>query len=266
MSPGPLPRLEGSTEPGLYVGSVRHRRLRPRAHAFTYPVFMAYLDIDHLEALCAVSPRLGYNRWAWAGFDQRDHLGDPALPLRERFRRDAEAQGFAFPEGPALLLTNLRYWGYCFNPVSYLYCHDPEGRLVLIAAEVTNTPWKERHVYWMKVADGQVGKGGASFRVPKVFHVSPFMAVEGHYRWAFGQPGHHLKVHISEFSGEEFFFDASLSMTKAPWAASEIHRVLWRFPWMTLKVITAIHWEALKLWIKRTPVHTHPGKRKPAGA
>lgn len=252
----------GPPEAALYAGTVRHRRGLPRSHAFTYPVFMVLLDLDRIPELCRVSGRIGHNAWNWVSFDDRDHLGDPSRPLRDRFREDAEAKGLRFPEGPAFLLTNLRYLGYCFNPVSYLYAYDPDGRLALVAAEVMNTPWKERHVYWMPVSEGRQGRGGVSFKVPKIFHVSPFMAVEGHYRWAFTGPGENLKVHISEFGTEGFFFDATLSLFKHAWDAPNLHRMLWRFPWLTLKVIAAIHWEALRLWLKRIPVHTHPGRRR----
>ena len=95
-------------EPGLYVGKVRHRRRRPRAHAFTYPLFMAFLDVDRIPELCRVSPFLSYGRWNWAAFHEADQFGDPALPLRERLRRDAEAKGHQLPAGPIHLLTHLR--------------------------------------------------------------------------------------------------------------------------------------------------------------
>ena len=149
--------MVSAPEPAIYLGEVRHRRLKPKAHAFTYPLFMAFLDVDRIPELCRVSPFLSYGRWNWAAFHEEDQFGDPALPLRERLRRDAEASGHALPEGPIYLLTHLRYLGICFNPVSYFYCHDRDGRLALIMAQVSNTPWRERHTYWMPVAEGQRG-------------------------------------------------------------------------------------------------------------
>jgi uncharacterized protein len=250
-------------EPGLYVGKVRHRRRRPRAHAFTYPLFMAFLDVDRIPELCRVSPFLSYGRWNWAAFHEADQFGDPALPLRERLRRDAEAKGHQLPAGPIYLLTHLRYLGICFNPVSYFYCYDEAGSLELVMAQVTNTPWRERHTYWMPVGQGHPGRGGISFDVAKNFHVSPFLPMDCRYRWAFTFPGERLKVRIAEYDCLELNLDVSLDLEKQPWTAGILLKTLIRFPWMTLKVITAIHWEALWLWIKRVPVFTHPGPTPP---
>jgi DUF1365 family protein len=247
---------------GLYVGAVRHRRLKPKAHAFTYPLFMALLDVDQLDALMEISPFLSRNRFNWASFDDRDHLGDPARPLRDRYRESAEAAGFRFPEGRVLLLTHLRYWGYCFNPVCFLYAYDPDGRLALLGAEVMNTPWKERVLYWMDPASprARAGQGAWSFDTPKTMHVSPFMPMALRYRWAFTAPGEDLAVHMALSEGEDLVFDADLDLARREWDAPSLHRTLLRYPWMTLKVIAAIHWEALWLWIKRVPVYTHPKK------
>ncbi|WLT30627.1 DUF1365 domain-containing protein [Geothrix sp. PMB-07] len=255
--------MVSAPEPALYVGEVRHRRLKPKVHAFTYPLFMAFLDIDRIPELCKVSPFLSYGGWNWAAFHEEDQFGDPTLPLRERLRLDAETKGHALPDGPIYLLTHLRYLGICFNPVSYFYCHDREGRLALIMAQVTNTPWRERHTYWMPVAEGHQREGGVSFEVPKAFHVSPFMPMDCHYRWAFTPPGETLRVHIAEFNCRDLFFDASLHLQRQPWTAGILRKTLIRFPWMTLKVLAAIHWEALWLWIKRVPVFTHPGPSTP---
>lgn len=242
----------------LYTGTVRHRRFAPRSHGFTYPVFMALLDLDRLKESMAVSKLLGYNRFAWAGYDDRDHLGDPALALNERFRADAEANGFAFPEGRTFLLANLRFWGYCFNPVSYVYAFDAEDRLALIGAEVCNTPWKERIVYWMKPEDAEAK--GWSFDVTKAMHVSPFMPMDLRYRWSFTLPGEDHTVRMALFQGPEQVFDVDLRLERRDWTPSAIRRTLFAFPFHTLKVIAAIHYEALKLWLKRVPIFTHPAK------
>lgn len=252
--------------PGLYAGRVRHRRFKPKAHAFEYPIFMAFLDIDRIPELMAVSDLAAHNAFAWASFHDRDHLGDPALPLRERLRRSAAESGVELPGGPIFLLTHLRYLGHCFNPVSYYYAYDREGRLARICADVSNTPWGERHAYWMDPARGVETSKGRSFDVDKAFHVSPFMPMACRYRWAFTDPGETLRVHISEFEKSpennlDFFFDADLDLARHPWDAGHLRDVLLRFPFMTLQVIAAIHWEALRLWIKRVPVYTHPSKR-----
>ena len=249
---------------GLYIGTVRHRRFLPKAHAFTYPLFMALLDLDRLDELMAISPFLSRNRFNWASFDDRDHFGESSRPIRERFRESAEAQGFTFPDGQVFLLTHLRYWGYCFNPVCFLYAYDSEGKLALLGAEVMNTPWKERIVYWMDPASpkARAGEGAWSFDVAKAMHVSPFMPMDLRYRWAFTAPGEGLSVHMALSRGPDFLFDADLDLARREWNRASLHRTLLRYPWVTLKVISAIHWEALWLWIKRVPVHTHPKKLK----
>jgi DUF1365 family protein len=239
----------------LYTGIVRHRRFSPKRHAFTYPVCMALLDVDRLPEAMAASRLLGYNRFAWAAYDERDHLGDSRRPLRQRLAESARLQGFDFPEGPAALLTNLRYLGYCFNPVSYVYAWDQAGRLALIGAEVTSTPWKERTLYWMHPAEA--GPGHA-FRVPKRMHVSPFMPMDLEYEWQFQEPGEALSVRMVLRQDGTPLFDADLQLERRPWAPREIRRALVTFPLHTLKIITAIHWEALKLWLKRVPVFTKP--------
>ena len=124
---------------GLFVGTLRHRRFTPVAHAFTYPLFMVLLDIDRVPELMHVSAVTSYNRWNWASFDDRDHLGDPSRPLRERLVVDATRHGIELPAGPIFLLTHLRYLGYCFNPVSFFYCFDRADRLQVVLAEVSNT-------------------------------------------------------------------------------------------------------------------------------
>jgi DUF1365 family protein len=246
--------------PFLYTGNVRHRRFSPRRHAFSYPVFMAFLDLEQIPSLCAKSRLLGYNRFAWASYDDRDHVGDPALPLRARLMASAEAAGHRFPEGKVFLLANLRFWGYCFNPVSYVYAYAPDGSLALLGAEVMNTPWKERILYWMDPAEGLNSKGFLSFDVAKAMHVSPFFPMDLRYRWSFSTPGEALRVRMALHHGQELVFDADLELEARAWTSREIRRTLLTFPFHTLKVITAIHWEAFKLWLKRVPIHTHPAK------
>ena len=125
--------------PAVYVGRLRHARYAPRAHAFTYPIFHAFLDVDRIPETLAVSRFTSCNRWNWASFYDTDHFGDPSRPPRDRVAEEAAAAGVQLPDGPIYLLTNLRYLGYCFNPVSFYYCYDASGRLETVLAEVNNT-------------------------------------------------------------------------------------------------------------------------------
>lgn len=161
-----------------------------------------------------------------------------------------------------LLLTTVRMLGYGFNPVSYYYCFDREDHLRLICAEVTNTPWKERVTYWMDPAQARAEKGEAAwtFEVHKRMHVSPFHPMGLRYRWSFTAPGERLAVRMAMREGEALTFDADLLLERRPFEGRELRRTLLRFPLTTLKVVAAIHWEALKLWMKRVPIYTHPAK------
>lgn len=238
------------TGAALYVGHLRHRRFRPTPHAFTYNLFMALVDVDHLPETMATSRLTSYNRFNWASFDDRDHLGDPALPLRERVRRSASAHGYELPDGPLHLLTHLRYLGYAFNPISFYFCFDTHHTLRLVMAEVNST-FGEQQVYWMPVADGAAP---VRHRTAKLMHVSPFNPMCLDYDFTVTAPGPTVVAHMNTIDRSDGtdapFFDATLTLDRRPWDAAQVRRVLMRHPFMTAKVIAAIHWEALRLWWK----------------
>lgn len=248
----------------LYVGNVRHRRFTPTAHEFRYSLFMVFLDIDHIAQAMAVSRLTSYNTWNWATFDQRDHFGDPATPLRERVRASAEAAGQSLPDGPIFLLTHLRYLGYVFNPISLYYCYDRGGNVRQVLAEVNNT-YGGRHTYWLRAN----GAAGAPLRdvTPKALYVSPFMELAMNYEFILTSPGDTLVAHMNVVrresparSASNRVFDATLSLERRAWTAASMRGALARFPWMTAKVITAIHWEALRLHVKGLPTIPQPTK------
>ena len=235
---------------GLFVGTLRHRRFTPVAHAFTYPLFMALLDIDRVPELMSVSAATSYNRWNWASFDDRDHLGDPSRPLRERIVADAARHGLELPAGPVFLLTHLRYLGYCFNPVSFFYCFDRAEQLQVVLAEVHNT-FGGAHKYWLRP-----DPASRTFRAAatKSLYVSPFMPVDLEYAFALTPPAGRLVAHMETSQAGSVGFDATLSLERRPWNAAEIRRVLVRYPAMTATVMAGIHWQALRLWWKGVPV------------
>lgn len=256
--------------PGLYVGRLRHVRRAPRAHAFTYPVFHAFLDIDRIPEAMAVSPLTSYNRWNWASFQERDHFGDPGQPLRARVAAEAASAGVPLPDGRIYLLTNLRYLGYCFNPVSFFYCYDRAGELRTVLAEVNNT-FGETCNYWLTDRELVPHAGGPAepdarrYRTPKVFHVSPFMSLAQEYRWFLAPPGDRLVVHIGVVESGARMLDATLDLRRQPWSAAVIRRTLVRHPWMTAKVVAAIHFEALRLSLRGIRYRPHPGTPPSAG-
>ena len=191
-----------------------------------------------------------HNRWNWASFDDRDHLGASNRPLRERLLVDAARHGIGLSTGPIFLLTHLRYLGYCFNPVSFFYCFDHSMRLQVVLAEVTNT-FGGTQSYWLR--PDPVSR---MFRaaVPKSLYVSPFMPVDLEYTFVFTPPADRLVTHMETTRGGAVLLDATLSLERRPWNATEIRRVLLRHPAMTAKVMADIHWQALKLWWKGVPV------------
>jgi DUF1365 family protein len=247
----------------IYKGWVKHRRVAPTRNQFTYRLYMLYLDLAELPALFDGTPFWSARRRAPAWFKRSDYLGPAEVPLDTAVRELVRERTGTRPTGPIRLLTHLRYFGYCMNPVSFYYCFDASGaRLETIVAEITNTPWKERHQYVLPVAAaGDLGApaGTRRFQFDKDFHVSPFMPMDMQYDWRFGEPAAQLRVHMQNFRAGQRIFDATLALRAEPISSVALLRVLITFPLMTLKVVGAIHWQALKLWLKRTPFYSHPG-------
>jgi DUF1365 family protein len=245
-------------ESGIYVGTIRHRRFFPAAHEFTYPLFMVFLDIDRLPELMKISPLAGYNRRNWVSYQERDHFGDPAAKLRQRLQREADIKDVALPSGRIFLLTHLRYLGYNFNPVSFFYCYDHDDKLRMVLAEVKNT-FGETENYWLTPSVEHPAGENKRYRFLKTFHVSPFMKLGHHYDWTFTPPADRLIAQCLSLEDGKEIFDSTLKLERREWSGAELHRALVQFPWMTAKVIAAIHWQALRLLIKRVPVVAHPG-------
>ena len=247
----------------IYEGQVRHRRFSPRRHEFSYRLYMMYLDLDELPSL--------FDRfWLWSGsrfnlawFRRSDHMGDPAQPLIEAVRDKLYRHTGIRPEGPIRLLTHCRYFGFGFNPVSFYYCYDRNDTHVdNIIAEVNNTPWGEQYCYVLTEADNvgnqQGGGGHKQYRPVKDFHVSPFMPMDIHYDWRFNQPDQRLTVHMQNYADSAKLFDATLDLEYRPITSGHMARVLLQYPVVTMKVVIGIYYQALRLFIKRTPFYDHP--------
>ena len=246
----------------IYEGKVRHRRFTPVENHFQYRLFMMYLDLQEL-------PRLFRKRWFWSAdrvnlayLRRRDHLGDPRVPLDHAVRDLVQARVGRRPQGPIRFLTHLRYFGHCFNPVSFYYCYDRQDQNVeTIVAEIHNTPWGEEHCYvFPESMNEHPSRGWKRYRFPKAFHVSPFMEMDIAYDWRFREPGETLSVHIENLIPAGKRFDATLTMRRRDITGPALARVLVRYPLMTLKVFTMIYRQALQLRLKGAVVHPHPAK------
>jgi hypothetical protein len=252
--------MSAPLQSAVYEGQVRHRRHFPRAHAFVYRMAQLYLDLDEIEAALA-------GRWLWsvdrrnlAEFRRSDFLGPAERPLKEAVKDRVEAATGERPAGPVRLLAHLRYAGIVFNPVSFYYCFQADGAtLHSIVAEITNTPWLERHAYVLPVTQASTQGRILRWEFDKTFHVSPFVGMQRRYDWRLSVPGEDLQVHMDVLHEDgQREFDAHLALQRRALTGAALARVLWRYPLMTAQVVGAMYWQALQLWIKRIPFHEHP--------
>jgi uncharacterized protein len=242
------------SESCIYEGTIRHRRLHPRRE-FSHRLALAYVDLDELPEL--LDGRLIARRPGLMRFRRRDYLGDPAVPLHTAVRDLVEDQTGARPEGQIRVLTQLRSFGHCFNPVSVYYCFAPNGRrLQAVVAEVTNTPWGERHAY---VIGGRGPNSGAlAGEFDKALHVSPFMGMDHRYEARAGTPAQTLSLHISSSRAGATVFDATLALRRRELTRASMARITWRYPVATVRVLALIYAHALGLKLAGVPVHRHP--------
>lgn len=247
----------------LYQGWVRHRRFTPVPHEFRYRVFMMYLDLQELEQVQGISPWWSDKWYAPARFKRADFHGDARETLLSSVRRTIKSQTGEDADGPVRMLANWRYFGYNMNPLCTYYCFDPSGtRLEFILAEVNNTPWGEAHPYLLR-CDPERSRQFFSF--DKTFHVSPFNALAMRYRWWSTQPDKSLAIHIENrrtAAGDsrplERVMDATLVLERTVLDASAMRSALIHYPLMTVKIVSAIYWQALRLWMKKVPFVCHP--------
>lgn len=238
----------------LYLGRVMHHRLAPRRHRFDYGAFAMLVDLDELPALDRSLPLFGHNRRAPVAFHDRDHGPGDGSDLRAWIEGHMRAHGLSVPGGPIRILCLPRILGYVFNPLSVWFCHDREGELRHVLYEVCNT-FGERRSYLLPVgdtADGTLRQGCA-----KAFHVSPFLPVAGEYRFRLRPPDERLMLQIRHVIDGETRLVAVQTGERRPLDPRGLAAVLLRFPFMTLKVVAAIHLEALRLWLKKVPLHRH---------
>lgn len=256
----------------IYRGILRHRRFHPRNHEFSYKSTLFFIDLDELPQLFSAASGWSYNGKSLGCFRRTDYLGDANQDLKAEVRAEVTRQlnliGQASnneqanstrrvcPQGPIRMLTNLRMWGFCFNPVTLYYLfHSDAQQPALILAQVNNTPWNERHCYLI-ACDEATGKTGTTFA--KQFHVSPFNPLAMDYHWVSTTPDKSLLVHMENYLGDVRHMDATLTLEREAWSAEALRKILWQQPWLTIKIPLAIYWQAIKLLVKRVPIYSHP--------
>ena len=233
----------------IYEGHVRHRRFTEPEHEFRYRVFMVCLDLDDGHDAFAGSLLWSARRRSPVRFRRSDYLADPAGLVEERLGQR--------PAGPIRLLTGVRQLGVGFNPVSFYYCHEGE-RLHSVIAEVTNTPWGERHRY---VLDGREAAGRVLTQsFSKAMHVSPLMEMRQRYELRLTEPGERLQVHIESQQDGRPAFEASLSLERREASPATLRRLLVTYPPQAIATLARIYGQALQLRLKGAPWYPHPAR------
>jgi DUF1365 family protein len=238
----------------LYFGEVVHERQRPRRHRLRYSVFSLLVDVDRLSELSNGSRLFSHNAPALFSVHDQDHGGVSEQTPADWVRQELAAAGLTEAGHYITLLCYPRLLGYVFNPLSVYFCHDASGVLRAIIYEVHNT-FGERHAYVVSVDDDArsvIRQEGA-----KEFFVSPFIPMECAYKFRIQPPGEHVRVVMRVEDKDGLLLAASFNARRKPFSDRYLALAALRYPLMTIKVVAGIHWEALRLWLKKAPYFTH---------
>ena len=233
----------------LYVGEVMHARLKPMGHRFSYRVMSLLIDLDRLAAADRQSALFGVNRAALYSFHEADHGGRDGSPLRAYAHRCAAEHGIDLTGGRVLLLCYPRLLGYTFNPLSVYFCHRADGELALMIYEVRNT-FGDIHAYALPVKPDQLSEAGVRQQHEKLFYVSPFIEMAMRYHFRVLPPDQHVKLRILETDGDGPLLAATFNGCRRALNTRQLLRAFIALPLVTFKIMAAIHWEAVRLWLK----------------
>jgi DUF1365 family protein len=248
----------------IYSGSLRHRRMEPKRHDFSYHVLLFYIDLAEVDSLFRIPLLFSHRFPRVIGFDRKDYLaGNDRHPsLDTSVRALILARTGKSHLGPIRMLTQLRFLGFCFNPVTFYYCFDEAGVLKFVVSEITNTPWYERRAYVHEMTDDRKHH---RFEFEKDFHVSPFFPMDLHYQWNFSKPepsntSDVLSVHMENWTQDRSrkVFDATLILKATPWTAWNLFRRILFYPMLTFKSFIGIYYQAFLLRAKGMHFYSHP--------
>jgi DUF1365 family protein len=233
----------------LYFGDVMHARLKPIGHRFSYRVMSLLIDLDRLDAADRQSPLFGVNRAALYSFREADHGERDGSRLRSYAQRRAAERGIDLSGGRVLLLCYPRLLGYAFNPLSVYFCYRAGGELALLIYEVRNT-FGDIHAYVLPVRPGEISDAGVRQQQEKLFYVSPFLEMAMRYHFRVLPPAERVKLRILETGREGPLLAATFNGRRRSLTTAALLRSFFALPLVTLKIAGAIHWEALRLWLK----------------
>lgn len=240
----------------IYKGTISHTRFVPKKHTFNYKVNMLYIDLDKISESFAKNWFWSANKFNLASFKRSDFFGDTKKSIKNSINELLFETLKYKHVGKIFLLTNIRYFGYCFNPVSFYYCEDSKGKLIAIVSHITNTPWDEKYAYVNDCRD--IPSSSKHFEFDKAFHVSPFMPMNMKYKWIFSTPKDFLFVSMDNIKKDTLCFNATLKLTKKAWTPQALNRILFLSLPFSIKTIFLIYWNALVLAIKRVKFYPHP--------
>jgi DUF1365 family protein len=242
-----MPGVEAAA--ALYFGEVMHARLKPIGHRFSYRVMSLLIDLDRLDIADRLSPLFGVNRRALYSFSESDHGERDRTPLRLYAQRRAAEHGIDLTGGRVRLLCYPRLLGHTFNPLSVYFCDRADGGLALLIYEVRNT-FGDIHAYALPVMPAEVSEAGVRQAQDKLFYVSPFLEMAMRYHFRVTPPGKQVKLRILETDREGPVLAATFNGGRRALTTTALLRSLVSLPLVTFKIVAAIHWEALRLWIK----------------
>jgi DUF1365 family protein len=249
----------------LYVGDVMHARLKPMGHRFSYRVMSLLIDLDRLDEADRQSALFGVNRAALYSFHEIDHGPRDGSSLRSHAERCAAEHGIDLGGGRVELLCYPRLLGYGFNPLAVYFCYRAGGELALVIYEVRNT-FGEIHPYILPVRPGELNVAGLRQQQDKLFYVSPFVPMAMRYHFRVQPPSDTVKLRILETDCDGPMLAATFNGRRRALSSRALLRSFLALPLVSLKVMAAIHWEALRLWLKgarlvpRPDAAGHPGR------